>query len=153
MPAPNQPPKKTPPAAPQAPRENTLEELRYLQQIYQNQYVTLANDINDRLEALRNFTSTQQTLENVDTVVNKNLLLGLGGGAYANGKIIDQKSFVISIGAGFMIEKDIAGAKAYVAKAIDRSTQNINRLNKSKKDLENAIIEVSYKIEELLHQR
>ena len=153
MAAPNvNPPNKPQAASPQQPsRQSQLEELRYMHQIYQNQYMSIANEISTRLEALKNFQNTQQTLENIDAIVNKNLLLGLGGGAYASGTMTNPKSVVVSVGGGFLVEKEISHAKGYVAKAVDNTTNTINQLTKNRREIERALLEIAYRIEELSH--
>ena len=140
-----------PQAAPQPSRSDQIDELRYMHQIYQNQYASIASEISTRLEALKNFQNTQQTLENIDTIVNKGMLLGLGGGAYASGTITNPKSIVVNVGAGFLVEKDIAGAKGYVAKAVDNTTNAISQLTKNRRELERVLMEIAYRIEELSH--
>ncbi|MCW6160483.1 MAG: prefoldin subunit alpha [Candidatus Micrarchaeales archaeon] len=147
---PSNPPKKPQPAA-QSSSGEQLDELRYMHQIYQNQYASIASEISTRLDALKNFQNTQQTLENIDAVVNKNLLLGLGGGAYASGTITNQNSVVVNVGGGFLVEKDIDSAKGYVAKAIDNTTNAINQLTKDRRELERVLLEIAYRIEAISH--
>jgi prefoldin alpha subunit len=136
---------------PQAPIATTLEELRYLQQIYQNQYGLVSQEINNRSENLRELDSAQQTLENIDIIKDKSTLVSTGASTFAFGKITDNKSVVIGIGAGYMVEKSIDEAKNYISKAIEQESKYITQLNKSKKEVEAALIEIEVKVDELSH--
>lgn len=144
------PPQK--PQKQQQPAGNTIEELRYLQQLYQNQYVGIAQEINIAIDALRTLDNVQGTLENIDTLNGKNSLVPVGPSTYLDGKITNAKSVVIGIGAGYLVEKDIDGAKSYISKMTEKETQHINRLNKAKREIEGALMEISYKADELSHQ-
>lgn len=150
-PNPNQPKKPQAPEQDLQTRQRQLDELRYMHQLYQNQYMTIANEISTRLDALKSFQNTQQTLENIETIVNKNMLLGLGGGAYASGTITNQNSVVVSVGGGFLVEKDMQSAKGYVAKAVDSTTNTVNQLTKNRREMERALLEIAYRMEELSH--
>ncbi len=145
------------PSAPSTPqqdaeaREGTMEELRYIQQMYNNQYMSLANEVNARLELLKDCETAQKTLENVSEIKDKNTMQPIGHGVFASGKITNDKTFVVAVGAGFFVEKDINGAKAFIAKEMEEEQQHLNRLGRTKRELEAALMEISYKINELSH--
>ena len=141
------------PKEPAPQRELGLEDLRYIQQMYQSQFMLINQEINTRLEVLRQLENVQRTLENINTLENKRTLIPVGSDAYLEGKVTNSTSVVVGIGAGYLAEKKTDEAKSYVAKAIERETGNVNRLVKNKKELENALIEVSYKIDELSRSR
>jgi prefoldin alpha subunit len=135
----------------QRPLATTLEEFRYLQQLYQNQYMSLAQELNGRMEMLKQLDTAQKTLEDIDSIKERDALVPVGYGTFAKGRILGSDTVMLSIGAGFMVEKSIAEAEAHIAKALDGETKYINKLNKSKRELESALTEISYKIEELSH--
>ncbi len=134
---------------PQAPIATTLEEFRYLQQIYQNQYALVTQEINNRSENLRELDSAQKALENIDTIKDRNTMIPMGANTFATGKITDDRSIVVGIGAGYMVEKNIDEAKNYISKAIDQETKYINQLGKSKREVESALMEIAFKVNEL----
>ena len=148
-PAPKQP-SRAPPKAPAA-GTPSADQLRYLQQIYQNQYMAMAQELNGAIEVLQNLETVLTTLEGMSNLKDKNTLIPIGPSVYMDGKITNAKSVVLGIGAGYMVEKDVDSAKGYITKMIDKETQHINRLNKSKKELEAALMEISYKVDELAH--
>ncbi len=130
----------------------TPDELKYMQHLYQNQYVLITQELNSRIQALGEITNSQATLERIDMVKKKKALVPIGAETYLDGTISDSEAVVVGVGAGYLVEKDVAGAKAHIAKAIEKETQYINKLMKSKKELEAALMEVSYKLEELAHK-
>jgi prefoldin alpha subunit len=134
---------------PQSPVATTVEEFRYLQQIYQNQYLLINQEIGNRSENLRELDSAQKALENMDALKGKSTLIPMGASTFATGTITDGKSVVIGIGAGYMMEKNVDDAKNYISKAIEQETKFINQLNKNKKDVEAALMEIAYKINDL----
>lgn len=123
------------------------EELRYMQQVYQNQYSVLSNSINMILRELQELNSAQRTLENIDLVEGKETLTGIGGDFYLVGSIKDPKSVLVGIGAGYVVEKETDPAKTFVANLIKKHTESLNRLTKNRRELENALIEISYRLE------
>lgn len=137
------------PSLQQPPAATTIEEFRYLQQIYQNQYMLVNRELSTRSENLGELYSAQQTLENIDAIKDKGTMVPIGANVFAAGKVTDNKSIVVGIGAGYMVEKNIDEAKNYISKAIEQETKNVNQLNKNKKGVEAALMEIEYKINEL----
>ncbi len=123
------------------------EELRYMQQVYQNQYSIIGNSINAVLRELQELNSAQKTLENMNLVQGKETLTGIGGDFYLTGKIHDPNKVLVGVGAGYVIEKDADSAKTHVAGLIKNHTESLNRLTKNRKELEDALIEISYRLE------
>ena len=145
------PSKQSEPAKPSRGPTANIEELRYFQQLYQNQYMEVAREISDAISLLQTIETVQHTLENTEEIGDKNAMIPVGPSTYFSGKITDAKTVVMGVGAGYLIEKDINSAKAYMSKMMEKETQHIGRLNKSKKELEGALMEISYKVEELSH--
>ncbi|MGI0100203.1 MAG: prefoldin subunit alpha [Candidatus Micrarchaeaceae archaeon] len=124
-----------------------LEELRYLQQLYQNQYALLGNSINAELGELQELNSAQRTLEGAGMLEGKDVLNPIGGGIYFQGRISDPKNVLVGVGAGYVVEMEVDPAKTYVAELIKKRTDGLNRLTKNRKELEAALVDISYNIE------
>ena len=111
----------------QAPEGGTREEqiytLQYLQQLYQSQYTSIANDMNRSVEYLNELNGVQKTLENVPMVSGKDILVSLGGNAYITSKVKKLDSILVGVGAGYMVEKGVDDAKSFVASKIDKMTR------------------------------
>lgn len=126
-----------------------VEELRYIQQLYQNQYTIAGNSINLTLQALQELNSAQRTLENLNLANGKEVLTSLGAEVYTFGKISNINSVVVAVGGGYLIEKDVDSAKTYITVLIKRHTDSLNKLTKSRKEIESALIEISYKLDSM----
>ncbi len=125
-----------------------IDELRYIHQLYENQYAMIGNSINMHLRELQGLNAAQQTLENMNIVEGKETLTEIGGGLYLQSKVHDPKSVIVNVGGGYLVEKEIDAAKGHVAGLIKSYTDNLNRLTKSRKEVESALIEINYKIGE-----
>jgi prefoldin subunit 5 len=53
----------------------------------------------------------------------------------------------MAVGGGYLVEKDIDSAKERMAKIIKKRSDDLNRLMKSRKELEAALIEISYRLD------
>ena len=124
-----------------------LDELRYIHQVYQNQYQVVSNSINIELQELQQLNMAQKSLESSELMNEKEILTNVGGDVYMRSKISDAKSAIIGIGGGYLIEKDVDASKNYIAKWIERKTESINKLIKNKRELEAALIDIAYKID------
>ncbi|MGD0728825.1 MAG: prefoldin subunit alpha [Candidatus Micrarchaeaceae archaeon] len=134
------------------PKPNTqqsVEELKYIQQVYQNQYSIASNSINMALQELQELNSAQKTLENADLLEGKDMIMSIGAAFYSVNRIKDSKTFLVGVGANYLVEKTTDEAKEHVAKIIEKSNDNLNRLMKNRKELEAALIEISYKIDSM----
>jgi len=128
--------------------KRNIDELRYIQQLYQNQYSMIGNSINALLRELQELNATQQTLEHIELFEGKSTLTQIGGGFYLHSKVDDPKNVIVNVGSGYLVEKEVDAAKTHVADLIKSYTDNLNRLTKSRKEVEAALIEMNYRIGE-----
>ena len=130
-------------------RENMkeLEELRYMQQVYQSQYAALNNSMNMHMQDVQALSAVQNTLENSDMMKGKETLMHAGASVYLKAEIQDASRVLVSIGGGYLIEKSVEDAKGYVSKLITKKTEMLNNMAKSRKELQGAIIDISYRME------
>jgi prefoldin alpha subunit len=142
-------PNQNPPANKGQKIEQTVEGLQYLHQLYQSQYVLLTQEINSMLDGLSKLNNAQRTINNIESVRNKNTLLPIGGDIFLNAAIGDARTVIVSIGGGYLIEEDVENAKQFVSKQVQNQTTQINALMKNKRELENAVLDVSYRLEQL----
>jgi prefoldin alpha subunit len=143
------PQKPQPKSEQQVTKIGAMEELRYIQQLYQTQYMMVGQEVESRAAALRELEGARLTLENYDKVKGKKNVLPVGAGIFVNGAIGESSTVLMEIGAGYMLERTIDEAKAAVAKKLDKETEAIKHLQKSRRELEAALVEVSYRIESL----
>ena len=74
----------------------------------------------------------------------------IGYDMYLNSQVAKSDKVAVGVGAGYMVEKGVDEAKQYVAKALDMETKRLNELMRAKKEVEAALIEVSYKLEQAM---
>lgn len=127
-----------------------IEELRYMQQIYQNQYATLNSAMNMHMQEVQMLSVVQSSLENSSVMKGKEALMHVGASVYMKTQIKDPNAVIVSIGAGYLVEKGVDEAKAYVSKMITKKTDTLNSMAKSRKELQNALIDISYKMEKAI---
>lgn len=128
-------------------KEKGLDELRYMQQIYQNQYAVLNNTITMHLQDMQALSSAQKALENGELMKGKETLMHAGASVYMKAEIKEVGYVIVGVGGSYFVEKSVDDAKGYVSNLMTRKTGIINDLTKSRKDLQSALIDVSYKID------
>ncbi len=124
----------------------SVEELRYVQQVYQNQYNVATNSMNMILQELGELNSAQKTLESVDVIEGKDVLTSIGADTFFIGKLQSIKSVTMAVGGGYLVEKEVDSAKTRIATLVQVRTERLNKLMKSRKELEAALIEISYRL-------
>lgn len=127
-----------------------LEELRYMQQLYQSQYGMVTEAMNAKLRELQELNRTRRTLDESDKVQGNDALLQLGAGFYLKSRVEESGNVIVGIGGGYLIEKDIPSAKMYATKLIKEKTGEVDALVKNRRELESAIMDISYRIEGLM---
>ena len=130
-------------------REEELYTLSYMQQLYQNQYSTIVSEINRDIQYLNELGALKKTLEGVELVMGRDVLVNLGANAYMNSRAEKLDSVLIDIGAGYVVEKSVDDAKLFVDARVERSTKMFNSLVKSRNELRDAIVEVARRIDTL----
>lgn len=131
-------------------KRQQLDEMKYIQQVYQNQYAVVNNSVNMALQELQELNSAQKTLESADLLKGKELVTSVGGDFYAFSAIKNPNTFIVAVGANYLVEKDVDSSKTHVANLIQKKNDNLNRLMKSKKEVEAALIEVNYRLDNML---
>ncbi len=130
-------------------REEELYTLSYMQQLYQSQHNAVVNEMNRVVQYLNELASLKKTLDDSGMLDGKDVLVSLGAGAYMNSRSDRLESVLVDIGAGYVVEKDIGAAKAFVDDRTQRSTQTFNNLVKNRNELRDAIIDVARRIDAL----
>lgn len=137
----------------QAPEVGTKEEqaytLQYLQQLYQNQYSAIANDMNRSVQYLNELNGVQKTLESAPMANGKDALISIGANAYINSKVKKLDSILVGVGAGYVVEKDIEEAKGFIVGKVEKVTALFNRLLKNRNELRDAIVDVTSRLDAL----
>lgn len=124
-----------------------LEELSYARQVYQNQYAMVTNSVQMAMHELQELDAALRTLESADMLKGKEALLGVGAGVYVRSVPSDPSVVLVAVGGSYVMEKSVDDAKAFVSSQKSAKTEILNKLAKSKRDLEAALIDIDYKID------
>ena len=129
-------------------KEN-IEELGYMQQLYEQQYRLLTDSINEKMNALNELSIVQKALENSKLMQQREVLSGIGAGVFAKGSISANESFIVGVEGGFFVEMPVEQAKEYIAKEIEKSSAEVNSMMSDRKKIESSLVEITKKIESI----
>lgn len=127
-----------------------IEELRYVQQMYQNQYYILTQQLEEVTVAYAETSRTKEAIDSMPKLKSKESMIPIGSGFYASGKLGDDKGILVPVGASYTVKMDAPAAKALLDKRASRYTEQISKLSAAKKNTGNAINEISYRLNELV---
>lgn len=108
------------------------------------------NVFQDSLQTLKiaktKFDGSKEALEQInDTWADKEILVPLTGSMYVKGVVNNIDKFIIDIGTGYYVEKDIATSKDYFKRKVDyvqEQMDKIDTLGRQKSKVLNAVIDV-----------
>jgi len=123
-------------------RKITAEEIAYMERLYQNQYMMVGNAINAALEELQQLNSASKALEEMDRLAGKDSFTSIGADFYLKAQIKKDTKVIIGVGAGFMVEKETDAAKVTVKKRMDAKNALLDKLVKSRRELEAAMVDI-----------
>jgi prefoldin alpha subunit len=132
--------------------EEAVQNLQYMQQVYQNQYTMLSRDINSVMEYINELNAAKTSLEKFNKIKSADMLSPIGSSVFIKTKASEENSVLVSVGASYLLEKDIDGASEYISSRIDIQTKNMQELMKARSKTEDAIFELSARLEKLLKQ-
>lgn len=132
----------------QNPHES-LSALRYLQQMYQNQYMLLAQEINNRIAVLDDMSGSGNAMKHMETIKGAHALIDIGGGTYIGATVDKSDTIMVHAGAGYYVEKTAANAEVHMNKVMEKQRTMLNRLMSSRKQLEQTLVEISYRMSKI----
>lgn len=133
--------------------QELLMQLRYLQNIYSQQYEAIENDIATYTIANTSLQRNIDLLEHSGSIENSNIIISGEGGAYIPAKISKVDKVMTYVGAGYMIEKSVADAAAFLRANQKSSEAFLNRLVSDKQRIEKELIDISFKMNALQAQQ
>ncbi|MCL5101966.1 MAG: prefoldin subunit alpha [Candidatus Marsarchaeota archaeon] len=132
--------------------EEAVQNLQYMQQLYQNQYTELSREINSIIGYVNELNASKESLEKFEKLKNSNSLSPIGSSVFVHSKISDSENVLVSVGAGYLVEKDAKGASDYISSRIELQTKNMQELIKARNKTEDALFDLAAKLEKLLKQ-
>ncbi len=132
--------------------EEAFQNLQYMQQIYQGRYSELSREINAIIEYINELNASKTSLDNFDKIKNSNILLPIESSILLNSKASSSDMVLVSIGAGYLLEKDHKEASEHISSIINEQSKNMQGLLKERNKAEDALFEIAAKMEKILKQ-
>jgi prefoldin alpha subunit len=121
-----------------------LEELAYQYQLLQAQAQLLAQNLELLTLGKNEFQAVKETLEGLKKEEGEvEILVPIGAGSFLRGKVIDPEKAIVSVGAGYAVEKGLDDAVAYLEKRIKEYEEAIAKTQEALRRLEAQLGEVA----------
>ena len=132
--------------------EEAVQNLQYMQQVYQNQYTTISREINAVMDYINELNAAKTSLEKFDRIKDSNMLSPIGSSVFISARAASEPKALVGVGGGYLIEKEIAKAVEYLSSRIDMHTKNMQELMKARGKAEDAMFEISARLDKSLKQ-
>lgn len=127
-----------------------LEELAYQYQLLQAQAQLLAQNLELLTLGRNEFQAVKETLEGLKNEEGEvEILVPLGAGSFLKGKIVDAKNAIVSVGAGYAVEKGLDDSIEYLEKRIKEYEEAIAKTQEALKKLEVQLGELARQAQEI----
>ncbi len=131
---------------------DAINQLRYLQNVYSQQYEVLENQISTYSISIDAILKGIEALDKATKSEKSKTLINTGPGVYMEGEITNNKTTLTYIGAGYLVEKTIAEAKEFIETNKKKQEEVLKKLLSEKTKLQSELIDVMYKLESLQQQ-
>lgn len=128
-------------------KEEEFNRLVYLQNAYGQQYEVITNELTTFGIAQGALQRSLDLLGKADELRNASVLLSVEGGSYIEASIKGVSKVITYVGGGYLVEKDVDGAKAYIGRNVESSEDAIKRLMDDRKKLGDELMRIQYAIE------
>ena len=144
-----------PVAQPNQPQDSNeiMMQLRYLQNLYSQQYENLENNIATYSLANTSLQRNIDLLERSKSVEGSNIMVSGEGGAYISAKVHKVDNVITYIGGGYMIDNTPEKALTFLKENRKRGEEMLNKLVSEKQKIERDLIDIQYKMSALQYQQ
>ncbi len=129
--------------------ENAYAQLRYLQNMYSQQYELLEEQIATYSVSLDSIRKGADFLGKTGQANKSKTLVSVGGGAYVEAAFPEIKATLVYVGAGYLVEKGVSEAKEYVEANQKKQELLLGKLDAERRRLQGELINLSYKLESM----
>jgi len=124
-------------------------ELRYLQNVYSQQYQLIQNEINSFAVAMDSIQRNMELLKNKGRIANSTILVSGEGGAYIEASIKSVNKALVYVGAGYLVEKKAEEAEEYLSGNSKKQEELLKKLLTDKQKIEKELVDISYRLSAL----
>jgi prefoldin alpha subunit len=134
-----------------AERNEKLERLAYEYQLLQAQAQLLAQNLELLTLGRNEFSAVKDTLEGLKKTEEEKpeILVPIGAGSFLKGVLVDKDNAIVSVGAGYAVERSIEDAISYLEKRIKEYDEAIVKTQDALKKLETQLQELAKRAQEL----
>ncbi|WP_457741575.1 prefoldin subunit alpha [Thermococcus sp.] len=130
--------------------EKELEKLAYEYQILQAQAQLLSQNLELLTLGREEFKAVRETLEELKKMDGEiEILVPVGAGSFLKGKIMDRENAIVSVGAGYAVEKDLDSAIEYLETRIKEYDEAIVKTQEALRKIEGQLGELAKKVQEI----
>ncbi len=128
-----------------------LERLAYEYQLLQAQVQLLAQNLELLTMGRNEFQAVKETLEGLKKVEDEKpeILVPIGAGSFLKGIIVDRENAIVSVGAGYAVEKSLDDAIAYLEERVKEYDEAIAKTQEGLRKLEAQLNELAKKAQAL----
>ncbi len=133
--------------------QEIMMQLQYLQNIYSQQYQAIENDVATYTIANTSLQRNIDLLDHASELENSNIIISGEAGAYIPAKVSKVDMVMTYVGAGYLVEKSVADASAFLRANQKKGEEFLNRLLSDKQRIERELMDISFKMNALQAQQ
>ena len=126
--------------------QEAMAQMEYLQNVYTQRYDMLNEQIATYNLAREAVMRSIEIIDNAKSLENSHVLLNTEGGTYIEASVSRLEKMMTYVGAGYLVEKTVAGAKEFLEAAMKSSEVAASRLVSEKQKVEKELFDISYRM-------
>jgi len=138
-----------------AQNQEQIERLAYEYQLLQAQAQLLAQNLELLTLGMNEFKAVKETIEGLKKIEDEKpeILVPIGAGSFLKGMIVDKKHAIVSIGAGYAIEKSLEDAIAYLDARIKDYEDAIKKTQDALQQIEQKLQDLAQKAQKIQQEQ
>lgn len=135
--------------------QEALEKLAYEYQLLQAQAQLLAQNLELLNLGMNEFKAVKETLEKLKEVEEEKpeILVPIGAGSFLRGQIIDMNNAIVSVGAGYAVEKSFDDAIEYLDERIKEYEDAIKKTQNALQNLEQKLQDLAKRAQRIQQEQ
>lgn len=126
--------------------DQDIEQLRYMQNAYAEQYELLGNEITTLSMAINTVRKDIDLIDNMERVENSTVLFNSQGNIYMNANVGKVDSVIVYVGANYLIEKSLDEAGSFLKGNLEKQEAGLKKLISERQKIEKELFDISYKL-------
>ncbi len=122
----------------------SLEEVRYMAQLYNDRYTALNTEIKELVADIGSLSNSKKTLTEFDSIKGKRILTPISNIMQIFSTAEASNKVLVNVGGGYVLEKSIAEAQQFLDKVLDEKNKQLAEMSKEKDAVENVLLRLSY---------